>query len=110
MRSFAPASPYATTLTRVSIRLWQRLICRYRLRDWLISRQRYWGPPIPIIYCQHCGMVPVAEKDLPVLLPYVENFTPTGDGSSPLATLESFVKVAVSQLWCRGTSRDRRLG
>lgn len=65
----------------------------YHLRDWLISRQRYWGPPIPIIYCNSCGTVPVPEKDLPVVLPYVENFRPTGTGVSPLASNEEFYKV-----------------
>ncbi len=65
----------------------------YHLRDWLISRQRYWGPPIPIIYCDNCGTVPVPEKDLPVELPYVEDFRPTGKGVSPLASDEKFYEV-----------------
>jgi len=63
----------------------------YRLRDWLISRQRYWGTPIPIIYCDNCGEVPVPEKDLPVELPYDVDFTP--HGASPLARNEKFVNT-----------------
>jgi leucyl-tRNA synthetase len=73
---------------------------KYHLRDWLISRQRYWGPPIPIIYCKECGTVPVPEKDLPVLLPEVEDFRPKGTGKSPLASVESFVKTKCPQ--CKG--------
>jgi len=65
----------------------------YRLRDWLISRQRYWGPPIPIIYCPTDGIVPVPEDQLPVLLPEVEDFHPTGTGKSPLASVPSFVNT-----------------
>ncbi len=63
----------------------------YRMRDWSVSRQRYWGAPIPIIYCEHCGVVPVPEKDLPVTLPYDVNFTP--DGKSPLARSPEFYKT-----------------
>ncbi len=63
----------------------------YRLRDWLISRQRYWGAPIPMIHCEHCGAVPVPEEDLPVRLPYNVDFKP--DGESPLAKCEEFMNV-----------------
>jgi leucyl-tRNA synthetase len=63
----------------------------YRLRDWLVSRQRYWGAPIPIIYCDDCGIVPVPEEDLPVELPYNVEFTP--DGESPLAKCEEFMNT-----------------
>ncbi len=64
----------------------------YRLRDWLISRQRYWGVPIPVIYCDRCGIVPVPEEDLPVLLPMEVEFKPTG--RSPLAECPDFVNTA----------------
>ena len=63
----------------------------YRLRDWLVSRQRYWGSPIPMIHCEKCGTVPVPEKDLPVMLPYDVEFAP--DGKSPLAKNEDFINT-----------------
>ena len=65
----------------------------YRLKDWLISRQRYWGAPIPMIHCGKCGTVPVPEDQLPVLLPEDVDFMPRGDGKSPLAASDKFVRV-----------------
>ena len=67
---------------------------QYRLHDWLVSRQRYWGAPIPIIHCENCGSVPVPEKDLPVLLPDNIQFSSTyGDDISPLATVDTYIKT-----------------
>jgi leucyl-tRNA synthetase len=65
----------------------------YRLNDWVFSRQRYWGEPIPIIHCETCGIVPVPEKDLPVILPKVKSYEPTDTGESPLALIEDWVNV-----------------
>ncbi len=74
---------------------WGKRSVNYRMRDWLISRQRYWGTPIPMIYCDECGTVPVPEEDLPVLLPEDAEFRPTGE--SPLALHEGFVNVDCPQ-------------
>lgn len=65
----------------------------YRLQDWIFSRQRFWGEPIPLINCEKCGWVPVPDEDLPVVLPDVANYEPTDDGESPLANIEKWVNV-----------------
>lgn len=65
----------------------------YKMRDWVFSRQRYWGEPIPVVHCEKCGVVGVDEKDLPVRLPDVQNYEPTGTGEGPLATIEEWVNT-----------------
>jgi len=75
----------------------------YKLRDWIFSRQRYWGEPIPLIHCTNCGIVAVPEKDLPVELPYVEKYAPTGTGESPLAAIDSWVDVSCPT--CNGPAK-----
>lgn len=85
----------------IEINNWGRRTVNYRMRDWLISRQRYWGTPIPIVYCPTCGTVPVSEKDLPVLLPENAEFRPTGE--SPLALHRDFTDVECPQ--CNQSAR-----
>jgi len=80
-----------------------KAVVNYRLHDWCISRQRYWGPPIPIIYCDSCGVQQVPEKDLPVVLPFVEDFKPDDSGVSPLARHEEWYRVACPE--CGGAAR-----
>lgn len=82
---------------------WGKRVTTYHLRDWLISRQRYWGPPIPMINCEKCGWQPVSEQDLPVLLPDVADWKPKGTGESPLASVASFVKTTCPN--CGGEAR-----
>lgn len=75
----------------------------YKLRDWVFSRQRYWGEPIPLVKCEQCGWVPVSEKDLPITLPKVKSYVPTDTGESPLAVMETWVKTACPK--CDGPAR-----
>ena len=100
-------SGLSSTEAREKMALWLKQeglgkkVVNYRLRDWLISRQRYWGAPIPIIYCEKCGMVPVPEKELPVTLPTDVDFRPTGE--SPLTRSKSFQTVTCPK--CNEPSR-----
>lgn len=80
-----------------------KLVTRYKLRDWVFSRQRYWGEPIPVIHCEKDGVVPVPYEDLPVLLPDVESYEPTGTGESPLAAIESWVNTTCPK--CKGPAK-----
>lgn len=72
---------------------WGKRAVNYHMRDWIFSRQHYWGEPIPIVHCQKCGLVPVSEKELPVELPYVEKYQPAGTGESPLAAITKWVNT-----------------
>ena len=75
----------------------------YKLRDWIFSRQRYWGEPIPIVHCEKCGIVPLSEKDLPLLLPPLEKYEPSGTGESPLALAAEWVNTSCPK--CGGKAR-----
>ena len=75
----------------------------YKLRDWIFSRQRYWGEPIPVVHCEKCGIVPLSEDDLPLTLPDVESYTPTGTGESPLAAIDEWVNTTCPK--CGGKAK-----
>jgi len=87
-------APFATEVQLAPI---AKKTISYKLRDWTVSRQRYWGVPIPVVKCEKCGYVPVREKDLPVKLPEIKDFKPTGDGKSPLAKVEKWKNVKCPQ-------------
>jgi len=90
-----PSSEAAARITAdLAVRGRGRAQVAYRFRDWLISRQRYWGAPIPIVHCPTCGAVAVPEEELPVRLPEVDDFAPSGDGRSPLARATAWVNTA----------------
>ena len=85
--------PIVTEYKKAGFEDFGKKVIKYKLRDWIFSRQRYWGEPIPVIHCVECGAVPVPESDLPVLLPEVKNYQPTDTGESPLATIDSWVNT-----------------
>ncbi len=80
-----------------------KMVTTYKLQDWVFSRQRYWGEPIPVIHCEKDGVVPVPEKDLPVVLPEVEHYEPTGTGESPLANIPDWVNTTCPK--CGGPAK-----
>ncbi len=99
----APGAAFAAIVARLAERGLARPKVNFKLRDWLISRQRYWGVPIPIVYCDTCGTVPVPADQLPVLLPELEDYEPTDDARSPLARDPSFVAATCPH--CGGPAR-----
>jgi len=78
-------------------------VTKYKLRDWVFSRQRYWGEPIPLVHCDKCGVVGIPEKDLPVVLPNVKSYEPTGTGESPLASISKWVNTECPK--CKGPAK-----
>lgn len=80
-----------------------KMVTTYKLRDWVFARQRYWGEPIPLIHCDKCGVVPIPEEQLPVELPPVESYEPTGTGESPLAGIDEWVNTTCPQ--CGGAAK-----
>ncbi len=92
-----------TIMNHLEEKGWGKRVTTYKLRDWVFSRQRYWGEPIPMVHCEKCGWVPVPEQELPVKLPKVEKYQPTDTGESPLAAMEKWVKTKCPT--CKGPAR-----
>jgi leucyl-tRNA synthetase len=89
--------------TKITESIGGKVVTKYKLRDWVFSRQRYWGEPIPIIHCEKCGYVPVPEKDLPIKLPKVKSYLPTDNGESPLAVISKWVNTTCPK--CKGKAK-----
>ena len=87
----------------ITEKVFGKIVTKYKLRDWVFSRQRYWGEPIPIINCDKCGYVPVSEKDLPVILPKVKSYAPADNGESPLSTISKWVNTTCPK--CNGKAK-----
>jgi leucyl-tRNA synthetase len=92
-----------TVMKEITESVGGKWVTKFKLRDWVFSRQRYWGEPIPVIQCENCGVVPVPEKDLPVELPKVKSYEPTGTGESPLVAVSNWVNVKCPK--CRGPAK-----
>ncbi len=90
-------------LNEITEKVGGKIVTKFKLRDWVFSRQRYWGEPIPIVNCEKCGYVPLGEKDLPLELPKVKSYAPTDNGESPLANIGSWVNTKCPK--CKGKAK-----
>jgi len=95
--------PYKKAQEKIALYVGGKKTIRYKLRDWIFSRQRYWGEPIPIIKCEKCGLIPLKENQLPLKLPEIKKYEPTGKNESPLADILSWVNVKCPQ--CKGSAK-----
>ena len=109
-RDFAFAKKYGLEIREIKLedkqemtRKYGTAVTKFKLRDWIFSRQRYWGEPIPVVHCPTCGIVPVPEKELPIKLPKVKNYEPTQTGESPLAGIEKWVNTKCPN--CKGKAK-----
>jgi len=96
-------TPYKKAQEKIAFYVGGKKVVRYKLRDWIFSRQRYWGEPIPMIKCEKCGLVPLKESQLPLKLPEIKKYEPTGKNESPLADISSWVNVKCPK--CKGPAK-----